>query len=354
MLKKLSFFFIIIATSFISLSFSFSNKGSYSQLLEYEKNTINVYQKAVPSVVNVTNIKIQGNMFYGQEDVPQGMGTGFVWDTNGHIVTNFHVVRGGTKFVIAFFKDKKQYHAKLVGTEPRKDIAVLKLETMPENLVPITPGVSSTLHVGQKTIAIGHPFDLNHSTSIGIVSALGRKIQGIGDVKIHDMIQTDAAINMGNSGGPLLNSLGEMIGMNTQIMSTSGSSAGLGFAVPIDTIKRVVPQLIKHGKVIQPGLGIGILPEQYREYYFNTNKGIVITYIDEKGSAYKAGLRGMKKDTWGRSYLGDIILAIDGKEVNNLDDVYHLLSERKIGDEVIIRFQRKSKILEVKAKLNSI
>lgn len=342
----------ILTTIFLTL-FSFTGK-TYSALLENENNNIQVYKDAVPSVVNVTNIKIAGNMFYGNIEVPAGMGTGFVWDKDGHIVTNYHVVQDGTKFIISFFGDKKQYHAKLVGSEARKDVAVLKLEEMPSTLKPVNLGDSGSLQVGQNAIAIGNPFELNHSMSTGIISALDRQIEGIGGVKIHNMIQTDAAINMGNSGGPLLDSSSKVIGMNTQIVSTSGSSAGLGFAVPIDTIKRVVPQLIAHGKIIQPGLGIGILPEGHRRHYFDLTKGVVITYIDENGAAFKSGLQGMKRDNWGRTYLGDVIIAIDGKEVNSLDDTYHLLSNYKVGDKVTVKFLRNNKVMETKVTLGSI
>ena len=323
-------------------------------LLESENNSINVYSRVVPSVVNVTNMKVAGNVFHGFEKVPAGMGTGFVWDKSGHIVTNYHVIEGGTEFVISFYKDRKQYKAKVVGTEPRLDVAVLKLIEMPSKLSPLPAGLSKQLKVGQKTIAIGNPFGLDHSMSVGIVSALGRQIMGIGGVKIHDMIQTDAAINQGNSGGPLLNSRGEVIGVNTMIYSPSGSNAGLGFAVPIDSVKRVVPDLIAFGRVKRPSLGIVPLDDQYKEYYFGTRKGLVIKSIYEDSPAYKSGLRGMQRDVWGRAYLGDIITKVDGKEVNNLDDIYHLLGNYKSGDVVKIEYRRKKKTYTTKVKLEAI
>lgn len=210
---------------------------------------------------------------------------------------------------------------------------------MPQDLKPITVGSSKNLLVGQIAMAIGNPFGLDHSISKGIISALGRKIDGIGGVKIHDIIQTDAAINQGNSGGPLLNSRGELIGVNTMIVSTSGSSAGLGFAVPVDTVKRIVPQLIKHGKVIRPGLGIGLLDERMKERYVG-KEGAAISFVDPDGAAGKAGLKGMMKDNYGRIYLGDVILNINGKAVNNLDDIYYELDKYKIGDTVNIEFLR--------------
>jgi S1-C subfamily serine protease len=325
----------------------------HKNLLEVEKNTINVYKNVVPSVVNVTNIKVADSFFYGKVEAPQGSGTGFVWDSKGHIVTNFHVVQGGNSFMVTFHNDKKQYKAQVVGVAPRKDIAVLKLTEKPKNLKPISVGTSNDLQVGQTAMALGNPFGLDHSISKGIISALGRKIKGIGGFKINDMIQTDAAINQGNSGGPLLNSLGQLIGMNTMIFSTSGSSAGLGFAVPVDTISRIAPQLIKHGKVIRPGLGVGIMDEMARERYIG-DKGAAITFIDEDGSAYKAGLRGMRKDRYGRIFPGDVILRIAGKEVNNRDDVYLSLDKFNIGDKVEIEYLRDDKKKKTKVTLRAL
>jgi S1-C subfamily serine protease len=169
------------------------------------------------------------------------------------------------------------------------------------------------------------------------------------------MIQTDAAINMGNSGGPLLDSNGQLIGMNTIIFSTSGSNAGLGFAVPADTIKMIVPQLIQHGKVIRPGLGIGIVPDSMkRRILGGDEKGIIVSHVDDRGSAAKAGIRGMTQDQYGRTYLGDIILSVDGQDVNNLDDIYQILDRKKIGDEVMIKYRREGKILATKVRLKAL
>jgi S1-C subfamily serine protease len=323
-------------------------------LLPVEEKTIEIYRKAVPSTVNVSNIRLARNMFYGEVEIPQGAGSGFVYDSSGHIITNYHVVQGGSSFVITFHNDPKQYKAKIVGVAPEKDIAVLKLENGPTKLSPILFGSSKDLVVGQYSFAIGSPFGLDYTLTTGVISALGRKIDGIGGVKINDMIQTDAAINMGNSGGPLLDSSGRLIGMNTVIFSTSGSSAGLGFAVPSDTIKVIVPQLIQHGKLIRPGLGIGIVPDSMKRRIIGEDKGIIVSYVDEKGSAAKAGLKGMTQDQFGRTYLGDIILSVDGQEVNNLDDIYQVLDKKKIGDEVTIRYRRDGKNLTTKIKLQAL
>ena len=325
-----------------------------AELLQVETKTIDIYRKAVPSTVNVSNIKLARNSFYGEVEIPQGAGSGFVYDSNGHIITNFHVVQGGNTFVVTFHNDPKQYKATIVGTAPEKDIAVLKLTEKPAKLSPIVFGSSKDLQVGQYSFAIGSPFGLDYTLTTGVISALGRKIDGIGGVKINDMIQTDAAINMGNSGGPLLDSSGLLIGMNTVIFSTSGSSAGLGFAVPADTIKMIVPQLIQHGRVIRPGLGIGIVPDSMKRRIVGEDKGIIVSYVDEKGSAGKAGIKGMTQDRYGRTYLGDIILSVDGQDVNNLDDIYQVLETKKIGDEVMVKYRREGKILATKVKLQAL
>lgn len=342
-----------VATATVEKNKNNSLQQSLDQLLEVEKKTIHVYHQVVPSVVNVSNIKVADSFFYGKVEMPQGAGSGFVWDDKGHIVTNFHVVQGGDSFVVTFHNDSKQYKARVVGIEPKKDIAVLKLEEKPKELKAIPIGTSKNLLVGQMALALGNPFGLDHSLSTGIISALGRKIDGIGGVKIHDMIQTDAAINQGNSGGPLLNSSGELIGMNTMIFSTSGSSSGLGFAVPVDTIKRIAPQIIEHGKVIRPALGIGILEDQIRARYIG-NKGAAISYVDPDGAAGKAGLQGMMKDRYGRIYLGDIITKIDNQEVNSMDDIFQILDQKKIGDKVLIEYLRENQKKSAKVTLQEL
>ncbi|MDC0253972.1 trypsin-like peptidase domain-containing protein [Bacteriovoracales bacterium] len=350
MLKLNKFYFVIFFLLF-SFSKSFSNTKNLDDLkmlLESEKNTIKIFQESVQSVVNITNIRAgQSHWPFGQrQERRSGIGSGFVWDQGGHIVTNSHVVSSGDSFLVSFHKDKKQYKAKLVGAEPNKDIAVLKLLDKPLSLKSLNIGSSSTLLVGQKTLAIGSPYGLDHSMTSGIISALKRVIEGFGGVTIKGVIQTDASINPGNSGGPLLNSQGKLIGMNTSIVSTSGASAGLGFAVPVDTIKRVVPQLIKYGKIIRPGLGIGI-----EENYTGKGKGLIVLYTQEGGAAEKAGLRGVRQDAYGKRYLGDIILKINGKETNSYNDIYHVLDNHKVGDTIEVTFLRNSKIHKIQVKL---
>ena len=350
-MKKLnkSYFILILTAVSLSLTFKGNSKLSDSQLLlENEKNTINIFKTSVHSVVNITNVKIgRASWPFGRtQERKGGIGSGFVWDKDGHIVTNSHVVSGGNSFLVSFHKDKKQYKAKIIGAEPNKDIAILKLVDKPDSLKPVQIGSSSNLLVGQKTLAIGSPYGLDHTMTSGIISALKRVIEGFGGVTIKGVIQTDASINPGNSGGPLLNSAGQLIGMNTSIVSTSGASAGLGFAVPVDTIKRVVPQLIKYGKVIRPGLGIGI-----EENYTGTRKGLIVLYTQENGAAEKAGLRGVRQDAYGKRYLGDIILKINGKETNSYNDIYHILDNYKVGDTIEVTFLRNGEIQTTKVKL---
>ncbi|MCF8057888.1 MAG: trypsin-like peptidase domain-containing protein [Bacteriovoracaceae bacterium] len=325
-------------------------------LLESEKNTVNVFEKNVRSVVNVSNIRIArtGWWFHSEEmEVPAGAGSGFVWDEEGHIVTNYHVIANGDSFVISFHKDKETYEAEVVGAYPQKDIAVLKLKKKPKKLYPIIPGTSRSLRVGQKAMAIGNPFGLDHTMTSGIISATDRKIRGVANVTINGMIQTDCSINPGNSGGPLYDSQGQVIGMNTMIYSASGSSAGVGFSVPVDTIKGIVPQIIKHGKVKRPGLGIGLLEERLK-YHFGIEKGIVVKYVDPKSPAASAGLEGMSRDPRGRYLLGDIILKIDGKEVNNYDEIFNVLDKYNVGDSVQIDYLRGDSVKKTKLKLMEI
>lgn len=343
-LKKIFFLALILLVSNLVWA-------QQKMLLENEKNSISVFQNTADSVVNVSNMKITKSFFdMDATEVQSGMGSGFVWDKSGYVVTNFHVVDGGDSFQISFKDDKKQYRAKFIGADPKKDIAVLKLEDNPKDLRPISVGDSKSLQVGQKTLAIGNPLGLDHTLTTGIVSALERKIPGYGGVSINGMIQTDASINPGNSGGALLDSQGKLIGMNTMIFNAGGSqaSAGLGFAIPIDTIKQIVPQLIKYGKVTRPGLGIAILESQYA-YRYGINEGVMIKFVDPKGPAAKAGLRGITRDRRGQYYFGDIIIGINNIPVKTFDDLFNTIDTLKIGEKVKVKYLRenKEKVVEV-------
>ncbi|MBN2245877.1 MAG: trypsin-like peptidase domain-containing protein [Candidatus Aminicenantes bacterium] len=318
------------------------------QLTEDEQNTINIIRRNKNSVVFITNIQLVRDLFLSETELARGSGSGFVWDVSGHIVTNYHVIEDGDRFLVTL-PDQQQREAHLVGKEARKDIAVLKIDGDVTGLFPVKPGSSDDLQVGQKVIAIGNPFGFDHTVTTGIVSALGRKMPGAGGVTIRDMIQTDASINPGNSGGPLLNSSGELIGMNTMIISPSGSSAGVGFAVPVDTIKKIVPQIIRYGHVIQPGLGISMLTDRVAQRL--GIKGVVVYEVPEDSEAYQAGLRGLSRDRQGRLYLGDVIIGLDGKEITSFDDLYNTLDNYKIGDKVTLTIERDNKKREVKLTL---
>lgn len=318
--------------------------GPAASLLPEELNTIRVFKDASPSVVFVTNVALGRNMYQDEFAIPQGAGSGFVWDKKGHVVTNYHVVQGGDAFLVSF-NDQTQLEAKLVGADPSHDIAVLKVSEPGDKLKPIKVGSSDQLLVGQQTFAIGNPFGLDHSLSKGVISALGRQVEGIGGVTIRDMIQTDAAINPGNSGGPLLDSSGDLIGMNTMIFSRSGSSAGIGFAVPVSFIKRIVPQLIEFGKVVRPGIGVSILSPGQKYYVLGDQDGVVIDQVARGGPAAKAGLRGGRHLPGGRYAVGDVIVAVNAYEVKDFDDLYNALDRYKVGDSVKVKVLRDGKPL---------
>ncbi len=332
--------------------------GEKSWLLQDEKNTIEIFNKEADAVVFV-NTTARVRDFFSRDvfEVPAGAGTGFVWDQKGHIITNYHVIEAAASNTVKVtLKDGRTLEAKIIGKEPRRDIAVLKIKdtkNIPTGFIDRLAD-SSKLQVGQKTIAIGNPFELSHTLTTGVVSALGRSVPSpLEGIMNRDMIQTDAAINPGNSGGPLMDSRGYLIGMNTSIYSQSGSSAGVGFAVPVNTIKRVVEQIIKYGKVKQPGLGIVPLPEQYYPYLglcgdspFRRgstkcdSKGLVIRDIIPRAGADKAGLRGIKlhEDT---VEMGDIITSVDGKPVKDLDDLLSILETKNAGESVKVDYLRK-------------
>ena len=320
-----------------------------AKLTEDERNTIEIVRKNKNSVVYVTNIQLVRDFWYGSEEkMPRGSGSGFMWDDKGHIVTNFHVIEDGVEFLVTL-PNQEQRQAKLVGKEESKDIAVLELQGNLSGLFPITPGTSKDLLVGQKVVAIGNPFGFDYTVTKGIVSALGRKILGAGGVSIPNMIQTDASINPGNSGGPLLNSAGELIGMNTMIVSPSGASSGVGFAVPVDIIRKTVPELIRFGKVQHPGLGVTFLPSQYARGADVV--GVVVMVVETNSAAYEAGLRGMSRDRYGRTYINDVITAVDKTPVKTYDDLFTALENYKIGDTVTLTVTRNENTRTVRMQL---
>ena len=317
---------------------------------EDERNTIAVFARAARSCVFVTQHQMVVDYFGGSaHDEPAGSGSGFIWDESGHVVTNFHVVAGARSLTVTLH-DQRTFPVRVVGTEPRKDIAVLKIEAPASALPAISRHQERVdLEVGQKVIAIGNPFGLDQTLTTGVISALGRQVEGIGGVKIREMVQTDAAINPGNSGGPLLDSTGRLIGMNTMIYSKSGTSAGIGFAVPASTIARVVPQLIKMGHVEQVGIGIDIDPSQRLERRLGI-RGVIVIAARTEGPAAAAGVKGLRRTLSGLE-LGDVIVGIDGKAIENYDDLYNALDARKPDETIKVTLVRDDHKLDVSIKL---
>jgi len=321
-------------------------------LLEDERNTIEVYEASSPSVAFIINKSVRRDIFsLDVFEVPQGSGSGFVWDKQGHIVTNFHVIQNGNAWDVTLY-DNTTYSAELIGYEASKDLAVIKIDAPRSKLKPVRMGSSESLRVGQKVIAIGNPFGLDQTLTTGVISALGREIKAVTGRTIQGVIQTDAAINPGNSGGPLLNSHGELIGVNTAIFSTSGSSAGIGFAVPVSTVRRVIPQLVEHGKVIKPGLGIFTVDDNIaRRLGIN---GVIIARVQRHSSAARAGLRGITESRWGRVRLGDVIIGVNGKPVTNLDELSNELERYEVGEVVTLNLLRDDSETSVKVRLQEL
>ena len=316
-----------------------------------EQSTIDVFAKFSRSVVHVTALEThRDRMTLDVSEIPQGTGSGFVWDQDGHIVTNFHVVQGADRASVTL-NDNSTYPATIVGRAPDKDIAVLHIDAPPQKLLPLPLGQSSQLKVGQKVLAIGNPFGLDQTLTTGVVSGLGREIKSITQRSIFDVIQTDASINQGNSGGPLLDSSGRLIGINTAIYSPSGANAGIGFAVPVDTVNTIVPQLLKFGKVTRPGLGINVLADQLAVQ--NNIDGVVILGVMPGGAADQAGLTGIKQDRNGQR-LGDVIVGIDGVEIHRSSDLFKALDTHKVGDEVDVTVENQRNRRTVKVKLQAV
>jgi S1-C subfamily serine protease len=316
---------------------------------EDERNSISVFEAVAPSTVFVINKRLVVDPFGGSvEETPTGSGSGFIWDDKGHVVTNHHVVERAQALSVTLY-DHRTFDAKVVASDPRKDIAVLVLRDPPSNLRPIRVEKGLELAVGQKALAIGNPFGLDQTLTTGIVSALGRSVPGEHGITMRDMVQTDAAINPGNSGGPLLDSSGRLIGMNAMIFSRSGASAGIGFALPVSSILRVVPQIIKGGKAEQIGIGVMIDTAQRLERRYRV-RGVLVLRVAEGGPAAKAGLRGTSMTPGGMSF-GDVIVGIDAEPVNDYDDLYTILDRHQPGDKVNLTVARGNERVQVPIQL---
>jgi S1-C subfamily serine protease len=322
-----------------------------------EKSTIELFRKSSPSVVHITSLAARRDFFgFNAQTIPQGTGTGFVWDEQGNIVTNFHVVANADAAQVTL-ADHSTWDATLVGVAPDRDLAVLRIKAPREKTPALPIGTSTDLLVGQKVFAIGNPFGLDQTLTTGIISALGREIDSMTGHAIRDVVQTDAAINPGNSGGPLLDSAGRLIGVNTAIASPSGAYAGIGFAIPVDTVNRIIPDLVKYGKSQRPGLGVATFNDEVGQEIrrrLGVKHGAVIQSVEPNSAAARAGLRPTRRDENGYILIGDIITAVNGKAVTSQRDLSAILDEYEIGDSVTLAVVRDGKESKIQAALQPI
>jgi S1-C subfamily serine protease len=311
------------------------------QLTPEETHTIRLFEGAAASVCFITTSNVRRDYFSRDvTEIPRGSGSGFVWNKSGHIVTNYHVLQGADKAQITL-SDRTSYTAELVGIAPEKDLAVLRIDAPASKLFPIPVGSSERLLVGQAVYAIGNPFGLDQTLTTGIVSALGREIESVSGIPIRDVIQTDAAINPGNSGGPLLNSSGELIGVNTAIYSPSGASAGIGFSIPADAVRWVVPELIQYGKIKRPTLGVELARP------LRNIEGALVYDVVTGGAAARAGVKPTTVDRNGNIILGDIIVRFNNERIASNNDLILALEKYNPGDQVelvVVRNERETRL----------
>ena len=326
-------------------------------LTEDERNNIGVYEKVADGVVNVTSTALQLDFFFNAFPT-QGSGSGSIIDAKGHILTNHHVVADAQKLEVTL-ADGSKWPAKLVGSDPDNDLAVIKIDAPKEKLKVISMGDSRNLRIGQKVLAIGNPFGLQRTLTTGIISSLGRTIRSDVGTLIEDVIQTDAAINPGNSGGPLLNSDGEIIGINSAILSPSGGSVGIGFAIPVNTAKRVVPDLLSKGYVTYPWIGATIqslVPEIAKYRKLKIERGAMIAEVAKGGPADKAGLKGGSQRIQVGNMIvlvgGDVVVRADQHDVKTNDELIHYIREKKPGDTILLKVYRNGNFVDVKVTLS--
>jgi len=320
-----------------------------------ENNNIEIYRAVAPGVVNINSTSYSRD-FFGFVEPREGSGSGSVIDPEGDILTNYHVIEGATKLSVTF-GGQKAYAAKVVGGDPDTDLAVIRLLEKPrEALTVVSLGDSDKLAVGQKVLAIGNPFGLDRTLTTGVISALQRPIRAPNNRLIEGAIQTDASINMGNSGGPLLDSHGRVIGINSQILSPTGTSAGLGFAVPVNIAKRIVPQLINSGAVRRPKLGISSrsVESLKNQVQLPVSEGVMVLEVSPGGGAANAGLRGLTETEDGSMDLGDIIVSIEGEKIANTDDLSRVLEKRQVGDTVKVDLVRNGRHMSVPVRLTEV
>jgi putative serine protease PepD len=317
-----------------------------------EQNNIEVYRTLSPGVVFIHSTSYARD-FFGFVEPQEGSGSGSILDQQGNILTNYHVIEGAQKLSVSM-GGKKDYAAVVVGGDPDTDLAVIRLTEKPTGPLTVVPmGDSDKLVVGQKVLAIGNPFGLDRTLTTGVISGLQRPIRARNNRLIEGAIQTDASINPGNSGGPLLDSHGRMIGINSQILSPSGSSAGVGFAVPVSIAKRVVPQLVQTGRVRRPKLGISTRDIQSLRNQIDlpVEDGVLIYQVARGGGAALAGLRGVQQTEMGDVELGDIIVGIDNEKVANSDDLFRVLDKHQIGETVQVQIWRDGRRMSVPVRL---
>lgn len=321
-----------------------------------EKTNIELFQEVSPSVVYITSIALRRDWFSRRATaIPQGTGSGFVWDDQGTIITNYHVISAGQGVQVTL-SDQSSWPAEVIGVEEDKDLAVLRIDAPRKQLKPIALGTSGDLLVGQKVFAIGNPFGLDQTLTTGVISGLGREIQAQTGRPIAGVIQTDAAINPGNSGGPLLDSAGRLIGINTAIVSPSGAYAGVGFAVPVDVVNRVVPQIVKYGRVRRAGLGIEMeVDSVVRQMHLRglCSKGVLVRAVRRGSGAHAAGIEPPQVDRAG-SLQVDVIVACDNVPIESQNDLFRVLDQRKIGDTVRVKVERNGSPFEVSVTLQEL
>ncbi|MCI1191030.1 trypsin-like peptidase domain-containing protein [Calidifontimicrobium sp. SYSU G02091] len=319
-----------------------------------ERATIELFERARESVVYIATRQQVRDLFTRNVfSVPRGTGSGFIWDDAGHVVTNAHVIQGASEAIVRL-ADGREVQAALVGVSPSHDLAVLRIG-VPFDRPPAVPlGTSHDLRVGQRVYAIGNPFGLDWTLTTGIVSALDRSLPSESGATIEHLIQTDAAINPGNSGGPLLDSAGRLIGVNTAIYSPSGASAGIGFAVPVDTVNRVVPQLIKHGRYIRPSLGIELDDALNQRLVRALGvEGVFVLRVLPGSGAERAGLRGIRRGADGRWQPGDVIVGVDGRPVASVGQLLGRLDDFRVGERVRLQLRRDGRSVDVDVVLDA-
>lgn len=348
MLARKFFLIIFLLSLVVGASSVVYSAMPTEDYLKIESDMISVFKRMSPFVVNINTNPTSSSVIRSGRNASRYRGSGFLWNSKGYIVTNYHVIAKGKHFSVKFSKNNV-IKARLIGFDKRNDIAVLRLvslKKLPEKLQTsqIQLGDSSVLQVGQLAIAIGNPYGLDKSMTTGIISALNRYISQTGSWSDQGLIQTDASVNPGNSGGPLLDSHGRLIGMNTMIVSNTKSSSGIAFAIPVDTVKSAVSQIIRYGKVIRPSIGIAPLSDELIPS--SVMPGVVIQSVQAGSPAQKAGLKGLSRKRNGTLQLGDVIVGLDGYRINNSLEYYHILEKKSVGSRVKVTYYRGGKVYQ--------